>query len=111
MFDANHLLHINYYDAMLKVNEYNDINLDKEQIHIVISKINDHLKFVKHIRSRYIYYVYLETKDDEIVNRLNEISKIPYEGDRRHHTANHMIKLFENPENKKKFIIAHIYQK
>ena len=107
----NQFLQMNYYDTMMKIDEYNNEILGNEQIHIVISKLNNHMKFVKHVRSRYIYYVYLETNDTEIMCAFNEILKLPYEGDRRHSVANYIAKLFQDPENKKKFTIVHIYQK
>ncbi len=99
----------NYYDAMIILKEYNHLN--NENIQFVIVKINNNVKFIKHVHIKSIFYINLECDDMDISNRLNEILNKPYENDRRHETRKYIQNLLQDHENCKKFMISHIYQK
>ncbi len=99
----------NYYDAMIILKEYNHLN--NENIQFVIVKINNNVKFIKHVHIKSIFYINLECDDMDISNTLNEILNKPYESDRRHETRKYIQNLLQDPENCKKFMISHIYQK
>ncbi len=99
----------NYYDAMIILKEYNHLN--NENIQFVIVKINNNVKFIKHVHIKSIFYINLECDDMDISNTLNEILNKPYENDRRHETRKYIQNLLQDHENCKKFMISHIYQK
>lgn len=105
----NHLFNKSYYELINEVNHYNKIN--NRNIKIIISKINGNLKFVKYVFSKDYYYIYLETKDEEVCNQLKEILKLPYEGDQRHATNHYISRIIENEEYMKKLYVSHIFQK
>jgi hypothetical protein len=105
----NHLLNKSYYELINEVNQYNKIN--NRNIKFIISKINGNLKFVKYISSKDYYYIYLETKDEEICNQLKEILKLPYESDQRQSTNHYISRIIENEEYMKKINVSHIFQK
>jgi hypothetical protein len=109
MFTLNDFLGKNYYETMIILQEYNHSN--EKKIHIAISKINNNVKFVKHIHSKFIFYIYLECNDIDISNKFAEILNEIYESDQRHNTTKYFQKLMEDPETGKKFTISHIYQK
>ena len=64
----------NYYDAMIILKEYNHLN--NENIQFVIVKINNNVKFIKHVHIKSIFYINLECDDMDISNTLNEIKRI-----------------------------------
>lgn len=105
----NHLLNKSYYDLINEVNQYNKNN--NRNIKIIISKINGNLKFVKYVVSKDYYYIYIETKDEEICNQLKEILKLPSDDDQRHSTNHYISRIIENEEYMKKLYVSHIFQK
>ena len=105
----NNCLNKTYYDLICEVQNYNKSN--NRNIKVIISKTNANLKFVKYISSKDYYYIYLETKDEEICNQLKEILKLPYDGDQRHATNHYISTIIENEEFMKKLYVSRIFQK
>ncbi len=105
----NNFLNKSYYELLNEVNHYNKNN--NRNIQIIIVKLNNNLKFVKYIHSTNFYYIYLETKDEEICKQLQEILKLPYEGDQRHTTYQYISHITENEEYMKKLYVSKIFQK
>jgi hypothetical protein len=103
MLKIDDLLNKSYYDF---INEIKNSN-----IKIVIAKINGNLKFVKYVYSNDYYYIYLNTKDEEITNQLKEILKLPYENERRYATNNYLLKMILQEDFMKKVYVSHIFQK
>ena len=95
-----------YYDAMILCDEYNQIHTRK--IYLIIEKMNENQKFVKHIDSPYFLYLHLQCEDEETVRTLQEILQLPYENDRRHATAAFIQSLLHHTEHTKRWIITHI---
>lgn len=109
MFTLHELIGKTFDEIKELFHEYNQ-NHD-EKIHFVISKINNNVKFVKHIHSKYIYYIHIQINDEEISSKFNDILLYPYENERRHHSATYFSEVIKNPENMKKCIVSSIYQK
>ncbi len=109
MLEIESLLNKSYYDLMFTIDNYNKTY--NRNIHIVVAKINNNLKFVKYIYSKDYYYVHLHTNDTIISNQLKDILKLPYENDRRHATYKYFLELINDIENSKKLYILDIFQK
>ncbi len=105
MLKIDNLLNKSYYDFI------NEIKNNNRNIKIVIAKINGNLKFVKYIYSNDYYYIYLNTKDEEIINQLKEILKLPYENERRYATNNYLSQMILQEDFMKKVYVSHIFQK
>ncbi len=103
MLKIDDLLNKSYYDF---INEIKNKN-----IKIVIAKINGNLKFVKYIHSNEYYYIYLNTKDEEIINQLKEILKLPHENERRYATNHYLSQMILQEDFMKKVYVSHIFQK
>ena len=100
------ILNKSYYEAMILCNEYNQTH--ERRVYLIIEKINENRKFVKHIDSPYFIYLHLRTQDEEIVHTLQNILKLPYENERRHETYHYLHTLLRNTEYTKKMYIAKI---
>jgi hypothetical protein len=106
MLKINELLNKSYYDFINEIKNDNNRN-----IKIIIAKINANLKFVKYVYSNDYYYIYLDTKDEEICNQLKEILKLPHENDRRHTTNHYLSQMILQEDFMKKVHVSHIFQK
>ncbi len=100
------ILNKSYYEAMILCNMYNQNHIRK--VYLIIEKINENQKFVKHIDSPYFLYLHLQCEDEEVKRTLQEILELPYENERRHATADLIRTLLENTEITKKWIITHV---
>lgn len=111
MITLNNLLNISYNKLVSNINEYNKNN--NTNIRIVICKINDNKKFIKYIHSKNYYYVYLETKDTEICEKLDNILKNNInENTQRHLTNKYLLEEVLNNNNLcNNIFVSHIFTK
>ena len=97
-------LHKSYYDLMIEIDSYNKTH--NKNIHIIVSKINNNIKFYKFIDMNDYYYINLYTDDIEICNELEKILELE---ERIYLTRKYFIYLISNVENCKKIFISKIF--
>lgn len=102
MIFINNFIDKSYYDLMIEIDKYNKIY--NQNIHIIVCKINNNIKFNKCIPLKNYYYINLYTMDDEICKELNKILELPYENERIYNTYLYFLDLLYNIENSKKII-------
>ncbi len=100
------ILNKSYYEAMILCDMYNQNHIQK--VYLIIEKINENQKFVKHINSPYFLYLHLQCEDEEVKHTLQEILQLPHENERRHATADLIRTLLENTEESKKWVITRV---
>ncbi len=102
---------MNYNDLLLTIEKYNIEN--NENIKPIICKINNNKKFIKYIHSKNYYYIYLETKDEEICEKLNNILiNSNNEASQRHATNKYLLEeLLKNEKYFDKLYVSHFFTK